>query len=280
MLTAHRLHGQDILHYHFTKGEVLDYRLTTSVAIIPKLPGFDDFTITETTTEVVREVVDDVAVDGAATIRLTIESVRKESSSESVKAGWNVKNVFDSSKGEIRNPSEARFAEMVGRSLITVISSDGSVQRLDGALAGSSVPGLLDEENITSVFIQGVALFSGRPLKLGDTWERERRCLIVGLSAPASEKLTVQAVEGKVAHVHRSITLKQGSPIELVPRQSMQIVAGSIEGETFINTETGRPLRFTTSIMTTLTNTTTEPDGSHRVIPESRKATIELETPK
>src|SRR5215472_16048830 len=72
--------GQSVsLRYHWTKGDVVEYRVTLHTSSVATgIPGRDAAATEQTITQRIRLAVDDVTADGVATMHEMVTQIRSE----------------------------------------------------------------------------------------------------------------------------------------------------------------------------------------------------------
>jgi Family of unknown function (DUF6263) len=283
------LQQQATLRYRWTTGDTLRYRTTQDVSsVLSGLPGgMPDITLKQTMVQVLTSAIQDVAADGAATMQQTIESMKIEMDTPMGRSGYD-----SASPASATDPSGTLMKDMLsgllGQPYTVVISSTGSVQKIEGfsALAEkmfkavpqnpaglaitNALKGIFSDESMRNMIGQGFGAMPEKPLKVGDSWNIQTTMKNPMLGGVTTATLcTLTSLEGsgvdQSATIATQLTLKQDPSSPAPPNPmglTMQMADSAGDGEMLFGVGTGRLIRSTTRTTTPMRMSGSGPDGS------------------
>jgi hypothetical protein len=295
-VSARPVFGQDVtLRYRWTPGEEFRYRMTLQTGTTVSgtgLPGLGDMSLDQTMSQVIRTIVDNVAADGTATLRQVIESVRAEMNTPTGKVVFDsATSGSDAAADPFSKSLAVMYSTMIEQSVTVVTLPTGAVQKIEGmarlmekmlsnlpqnpAAAGvlDSLKDMFSDDATRDMSSRGLAQFPDRPLKPGDTWDRQFTASLPMTGAiTTSTTSTFQGVGNSggvsVARITAKLTMKSG-PAAAQPSTppfpfTLQMGEGTGESELLFDVARGRVQRVTSGTTQPMTMTTTgaAPDGS------------------
>lgn len=232
--------------------------------------------------------------DGVHTLRMKYDRVEAEVNGPMGPGAWK------SGDAVPQNPMLVGFAAMDGMELSYDLSEQGDVTNLEGTdalmeKALSGVPegmrpqmramfeGQFGEEQMASMIKAGHAMYPGKPVEVGDSWDQSME---LGGMMPLVVEATYNLAEsdGDSATTNMSGTLKTGDDamMEVAPGMEAEMVMdGQQDGTVVFDLETGwvRSMNVEQTIKGELTMMNPgNPGGPPMVIPMNITSTIELET--
>jgi len=269
--------AQDVLlRYRWTKGEEIRYRLTTQSSSggdlgIP-VAGGSQLSMNQTTTETIHFVVEDVAADGKVTLREIIEAVRGDIEMSGLGTPG-TKTSFDSANGAATDPAAQTAMAIVGVPITLIMSPTGEVEKVEGmaqvmqklsagmppAAAGFLTQGFSDEavKNMFADFPQ----FPARPVKAGDSWDRQRNISIPILgNISTTETYTMRGIENGIARI--GVARKTNSEPANIGPITMKIEYVSSDGELLFDVARGRTQHLIGDTVQNINMTVTLPQGA------------------
>jgi hypothetical protein len=291
-------HAQDsALQYRWKQGDVLVYRTSLkTTSKVTGVPGRGDVALDQTMSQRIRLLAAAVGADGSVTLHQTTEAVSVEMETPMGKVG------YDSADPKSMESEEARtlgqvFGGIVGTTISITMSSNGSIQRIDGVQKvldkimrdlppeQSSSPvarglrSVLSEPAVRASLEQSFPRLPPQPVKPGDSWNGQ-----ISLGAAAvgkvtgTQTLTVKSIDGGVAIIDVAVTLKQESNPPLGP-SGMTVTLGDARGEGQITFDVaaGRIRKSTMSTELPSTMTAVAQDGSRSTIRSESKSSMSME---
>jgi hypothetical protein len=291
------------LRYHWAKGDVLTYRLTTKTdTAISGVPGMGDMNVTQTMAQVLKLSVDDVAADGSTTVRETFQSVKMNMDSPMGQAAFDSAAADQSQSDPLAAALSKVMGAMVGESVTAVILPDGTVKSVEGAsrildkilkyapddqgaaAITQALKSTLTDDAMRHMMEQGLAMLPTQPVKVGDSWPTTWSTAneMMGKMTIAST-FTLRSIDGppeaQVAHIGIVMTSKQDVPPAPVGPMGMvmRISEGKGSGETTFDVAKGRSTSTTIHSETPATTSMTGPDGSSMTMSNLTKTTVTME---
>jgi hypothetical protein len=188
--TATPVLGQSVaLRYHWTKGEVVEYRVTLHTSSAASgVPGRDSASTEQTITQRIRLAVDDVTSDGTATMHEMVTQIRSEVQTPAGKIVYDTANPAEASADPIAQTMGKAFAAVLGEPITFVLAPDGAVKKIEGgsrlidriaggvnadreaAMASQALRSLYSDEALRTMVEQSFPKLPSAPVKPGDTW--------------------------------------------------------------------------------------------------------------
>ena len=261
------------LRYQWTKGEVLEYRVTLrSTGEISGVPGREDTKTEQTITQRIALAVDDVAPDGVASLHETVTAIRSESSARVGKIIVDTAKPSDDTTDPIGQAMSRMLGAVVGQPINVVIAPDGTVRSVEGgsrllgrvaeganadrdaAAASQALTSLYSDDAIHSMFEQSFPKLPAHPVKPGDSWTGQIALgnQTIGRIA-AALTFTLKRVDGGAsgrATVTAAMKLTQEAKPPAAGPTRMTMTLGDSRGEGEILFDVGRG-RIVTSTMRT-----------------------------
>jgi hypothetical protein len=283
------------LKYNWPKGEELRYQFTAeSTSTMSGLPT-GDMTIDTTVVQVHQMTGDGVAADGAATVRIRIESIKTTTSSPMGSVSYD-----SAAPASAADPGAAQVAgvygPMIGATLTAVMAPNGMIRSLEGmakltlsaqavqqAAAGLGMAGgadLMNDEAMKSTY-QNFGSLPDKPVKPGDTWKTEFTIPNPLGTQTVSSTFTVKGVETldgrEVVRIGAAETIKT-APGGMMGPMSVQAGVGTGQGDVWFNAKLGRLERCTIEVAIPMTMSLTLPDGTSLSLQSSSKSktTVQL----
>ena len=177
------------LHYKWTKGDTLDYRVTLhTMSEVSGVPGRTDTKTEQTVTQRITLTVDGVAPSGVASVTETVTAIRSEITSPNGPIVVDTAAPSESSKDPIAAAMEKMLTAVVGQPVNIVFALDGTVRSIgggarlleriaaaanadrDAAMASQALTAVYSDEALRSMLEQSFPKLPAQPLKAGDTW--------------------------------------------------------------------------------------------------------------
>jgi len=177
------------LRYQWTKGDVLEYRVTLhSTGEVSGVPGRQDTRTEQTITQRITLTVDGVAPSGVASVHETVTAIRSESSAPVGKIVVDTAKPSDDTTDPIGQAMSKMLAAVVGQPINIVIAPDGTVRSIEGgsrlleriaeganadpdmAAASQALTSLYSDDAIRGMLEQSFPKLPAQPVKPGDNW--------------------------------------------------------------------------------------------------------------
>lgn len=252
------------LRYNWKQGDVITYRTVVRTTSNSTGGPAGPATFEQTLSQTVKLTVAAVDVDGAATLRQSIEAVSLDVTNPMGKIA------YDSAKppAEDADPRVLSMARtiggMVGEAISVTMAPTGAVKRIDGAariveklmtnlprdpMAGGlaqNIKAMLSDDALRSSLEQSFSRLPDQPVKIGDSWTSEQA---VGADAIGKvigkSTFTLKAIDGAgdaaVARIAVALALRQESVPTAGASAVMKLGADSKgEGEVVFDIARGR----------------------------------------
>lgn len=177
------------LRYKWTKGDVLEYRVTLhTTSDVTGVPGRDDARTEQTLTQRITLTVDGVAPSGVASVHETVGSIRSELTAPNGKVVVDTAAPSETTKDPIADAMSKMLTAVVGQTINIVFGPDGAVRSLEGGarllervitaggasrettMASQALTALYSDEALRSMLEQSFPKLPTQALKPGDTW--------------------------------------------------------------------------------------------------------------
>jgi hypothetical protein len=289
--------AQDVtLRYRWTKGEELRYRTTAQTDMtMTGLPGMGDMNVTTVQVQVHKMVADDVAADGAATVRVTYESMKM-----TMNMPMMGEVTYDSAAPEAAagNPLAENLkplGALVGQPFTMVVSPAGKINRIDGlapilekaragmaaaaggALGAGDLNAILSEDSQRIGLERSLLPMPERATKVGETWKNSLKVPNPMGAQVVADVYTLKEVAAGIARVSSAGTVKpEGAPGTMGP-MTVAMGDGTSQGEVVFDVKAGRVNKSTSVVSLPLTMTMSSPDGTTLNIQAATKTTTTVE---
>jgi hypothetical protein len=226
--TASSAFGQSVaLRYHWTKSDVVEYRITQHTSSVATgIPGRDAASTEQTITQRIRLAVDDVTSDGVATMHEMVTQVRSEVQTPAGKIVYDTASPADATADPIAETMGKMFSAVIGEPITFVLAPDGSVKKIEGgsrlieriaggvkadrdaALASQALRSLYSDEALRTMLEQSFTKLPSAPIKPGDTWTGQIALgnEIVG-RITAALTFTLKSIDGDVGAQHATVSV-------------------------------------------------------------------------
>jgi hypothetical protein len=275
------------LRYQWTKGDVLEYRVTLhSTGEVSGVPGRGDTKTEQMITQRITLTVDGVAPNGVASVHETVTAIRSESSALVGKIIVDTAKPSDDTTDPIGQAMSKMLAAVVGQPINIVITPDGTVRSIEGgsrlleriaqganadpemAAASQALTSLYGDQAIRGMLEQSFPKLPPQPVKPGDTWMGQIALgnQTIGRIA-AALTFTLKRVDGGAsgrATVTAAMKLTQEVKPPAAGATRMTMALGDSRGEGELVFDIGRGRIATNTMRTEMPSTVTMigPDGS------------------
>lgn len=275
------------LRYKWTKGDVLDYRVTLhTTSDVSGVPGRDDARTEQTVTQRITLTVDGVAPSGVASVHETVASIRSELMAPNGKVVVDTAAPSETTKDPIAEAMSKMLAAVVGQSINIVFSPDGTIRSIEGgsrllervtsaggadresAMASQALASLYSDDAIRSMLEQSFPKFPAQRLKTGDTWTGQ---LALGNQSvgriAAALTFTLKSVEGAEsarATIGAAMKLTQAVKPPAVGATKLSLTLGDSRGDGQVVFDVARGRIVSNTMQTDMPSTVSMvgPDGN------------------
>jgi len=243
------------LRYKWTKGDVLEYRMTLhTTSDVTGVPGRADATTTQTITQRITLTVAGVGASGAATITETVNEIRSELTTPTGTIVVDTAKPSETSKDPVAETMNRMLGAVVGQRINIVILPDGTVRSVGGgsrllerileagnatpdtAMASQALSSLYSDDALRSLLEQSFPKLPPQPLKPGDTWSGQ---IALGNQTigriTGALTFTLKSVEGAAgaerANVTAAMTLTQAGKPPAAGATRVTLTLGDSRGE-------------------------------------------------
>ena len=276
------------LRYHWTKGEVVEYRFTLqSKSSVSGVPGRDDSSTEQNVTQRIRLTVDDVSGDGAASMHEMVTQIRSEMQTPMGKVTYDTTEPGKASDDPVVGTMAKMFGAVIGEPIAIVLGPDGSVRKVEGGsrlidrigesvkadrnavMMSQALRSLYSDEALRSMLEQTFSKLPAGPVNAGDTWNGQ---LALGNETigriAAALTFTLKELDGAgpsqraIIGASMKLTQEVRPPAAGGARVSLTLGDSRGEGEIRFDVARGRILRSTMKTEMPSTVNMTAPDGS------------------
>lgn len=289
VLLAASVQAQPVtLRYHWTKGEVVEYRFTLQTSSsVSGIPGRDDSSTQQNVTQRIRLTVDDVSADGVASMHEMVTQIRSEMQTPTGKVTYDTTEPGKASDDPVAGTMAKMFGAIIGEPIAIALGPDGSVRKVEGGsrlidrigesikadrnavMMSQALRSLYSDEALRSMLQQTFSRLPDGPVKAGDTWNGQ---LALGNETigriAAALTFTLKGLDGAgpsqraVIGTAMKLTQEVRPPAAGGARLSLTLGDSHGEGEIRFDVARGRILRSTMKTEMPSTVNMTAPDGS------------------
>jgi hypothetical protein len=276
-----------VLRYHWTKGDVVEYRVTLKTSsAVTGIPGRDAQSTEQTLTQRIRLAVDDVAADGVATMHEMVIAIRSEVLTPRGKVVFDTASPADRSADPIADTMGKMFSAVIGEPITFVLAPDGAVRKIDGgsrliervaggvnadrdaAIASQALRSLYSDEALRTMLEQSFPKLPSAPIKPGDTWTGQ---IALGNEmigrVTAALTFTLKSVDGDAGAQHATVSVAMKLTQDVKPpaaggtRVALTLGDSHGEGDVRFDVARGRIERSTMRTEMPSTVSMAGPDG-------------------
>jgi hypothetical protein len=236
------------LRYHWTTGDVLDYRVTLHTKSDVTVPGRPDASTEQTITQRITLKVGVVAKN--AIVVETVTAIRSEVTTPNGTLVVDTAAPSNAANDPVGGPLTKMLQAVVGQPIDIVFAPDGTVGTVQGgskllerirgaanpnaqtAMSSQALTALYSDEAIRTMLEQSFPKLPPRPVKTGDTWKGE-----IALGNPSVGRInaaltfTVQSLDAERTTIAEAVSLTQNSKPEPSGEAHMTVALGDSHGE-------------------------------------------------